>query len=121
MRICIPTDTANGISSIVFGHFGSAPFFTIYDDCEDLFVIVKNANKHHEHGSCNPISILSEMKINTVICRGMGARALQNLNNSGIKAFVSNTSTVKDAIEAYENNSLMEMTLQDSCQDHGCH
>ncbi len=31
MRICLPVGNNAGIDSIVFGHFGNAPFFAIYD------------------------------------------------------------------------------------------
>ena len=32
MIICIPAETSGGIKSKIFNHFGSAPYFTIYDD-----------------------------------------------------------------------------------------
>ena len=31
MKICIPTETGDGTSAQVYGHFGSAPYFTICD------------------------------------------------------------------------------------------
>ena len=31
MKICIPTETNSGKEAMVYGHFGSAPFFTIFD------------------------------------------------------------------------------------------
>lgn len=31
MKICMPTEPNNGLSSKVCDHFGSAPFFTVYD------------------------------------------------------------------------------------------
>ncbi len=31
MKICFPVNSENGLDSIVFNHFGSAPFFIIFD------------------------------------------------------------------------------------------
>ncbi len=54
MKICIPTETGEGKNAQVYGHFGSAPYFTIYDTDAQSIEIVDNANSHHEHGTCNP-------------------------------------------------------------------
>jgi len=32
MKIAIPAERNEGLSSKVFGHFGSAPFFAIYEE-----------------------------------------------------------------------------------------
>ena len=45
MRICIPTETDMGQEAKVYGHFGSAPYFTIYDTEE---MTLENAC--HQHG-----------------------------------------------------------------------
>ena len=42
----------------VYGHFGSAPYFTIYDTDSKALEVVNNANSHHEHGTCNPMAAL---------------------------------------------------------------
>lgn len=49
MKIYIPTETNEGKSAVVYGHFGSAPFFTIYDTTNASVEIIVNANKHHAH------------------------------------------------------------------------
>jgi predicted Fe-Mo cluster-binding NifX family protein len=30
MKICLPTSGKNGLTEMVYNHFGSAPYFTIY-------------------------------------------------------------------------------------------
>jgi len=108
---------------MVYGHFGSAPYFIIYDDQKDEMEGLDKSNQHHQHGNCHPIEAIGEKKVNFVVCRGMGARAIQGLNAVGIKVFVSRTNTVDETIRAYKENALTEMTLDDSCShhQHGCH
>jgi hypothetical protein len=47
MKICIPTETNEGKSAAVYGHFGSAPYFTIIDTekrLKKLFKTIFNFN-----------------------------------------------------------------------------
>ena len=85
MKICIPTETGDGKTAQVYGHFGSAPFFTIYDTDAKSIEVVDNANKHHEHGTCNPVAALRGRAVDVVVTGGMGARAVMMLNAQGIK------------------------------------
>ena len=43
MRICIPTETKDGKTAKVYGHFGSAPYFTVYDTDKDTVEVIDNA------------------------------------------------------------------------------
>ncbi len=121
MKICIPTESSSGIKSNIFNHFGSAPYFTIYDDTTKNTSLILNENQHHLHGRCNPISIITSQKVEAVICRGMGARAIQALKTLGIRVYRSETKTVEETIECFEKNLLEEMTLDNSCHQHRCH
>jgi predicted Fe-Mo cluster-binding NifX family protein len=121
MRVCIPTETNDGFNAKVFGHFGSAPFFTIYDTEKETCETVDNTNAHHSHGMCHPISVLGTSSIDVVVCQGMGARAVQRLNEANIKAFMANGEKVSDVIKKYKADELVEITVQNSCAQHGCH
>jgi predicted Fe-Mo cluster-binding NifX family protein len=70
MRICIPTQTNAGQKAKVHGHFGSAPYFTIYDFETNGYETVSNSDNDHEHGTCHPMDNLKDKGINYVICRG---------------------------------------------------
>jgi predicted Fe-Mo cluster-binding NifX family protein len=74
MKICIPTETDAGKKAKVYGHFGSAPYFTIYDTEKDDCETVDNSNQHHIHGTCHPVGALDSQRIDAVVCAGMGAR-----------------------------------------------
>ncbi|MFH2137283.1 MAG: NifB/NifX family molybdenum-iron cluster-binding protein [Candidatus Omnitrophota bacterium] len=121
MKICIPTENNEGLKSNVFAHFGSAPYFFIFDETDENFEIINNANAHHAHGMCQPLSQISGKNINVVVCGGIGARAIQKLNNEGIKAYQASCGTVAEIIKEFKENKLEEITVNNACADHGCH
>ncbi|MDD5063775.1 MAG: NifB/NifX family molybdenum-iron cluster-binding protein [Phycisphaerae bacterium] len=121
MRICIPTETNAGKDAKVYSHFGSAPYFTVYDTEKDDSQSIENSNQHHVHGACHPISVLTDKQIDVVVCAGMGMRAIQKLNGAGIKAYKASGATVLEIIGKYKANELKEITLEDACSHNGCH
>jgi predicted Fe-Mo cluster-binding NifX family protein len=121
MKVCIPTETNEGKEALVYGHFGSAPYFTIYDTDSGKLEIIDNANQHHAHGTCQPLSGLADKKISAVVCGGMGARAVQMLNSTGIKAYLTVEGTVDDVMAQYLSGNLKEITPEKACSGHGCH
>lgn len=120
MRICIPTATDSGKTAEVYGHFGSAPYFTIYDIEKDAVEIVDNSNQRHVHGACQPMDALAGKEIDAVVCGGMGARAVQKLNEGGIKAYRAVGGTVEEIVKQYEQDELQEITAQNACEQHRC-
>ncbi len=121
MKICIPTATDEGLGAQVFGHFGSAPYFTIVDVESGEIRVVNNSNAHHSHGMCHPLGALSGLSIDAVICQGMGARAVQKLNEAGIRAFQAQGQTVAELIDRCKAEELSEITPAGACTQHGCH
>ncbi|MFA6349435.1 MAG: NifB/NifX family molybdenum-iron cluster-binding protein [Candidatus Omnitrophota bacterium] len=121
MKICIPTETNEGKNAKVYGHFGSAPFFTIYDTEKDSIEIINNANQHHAHGMCQPMNALVGKSVDVVVTGGMGARAVQKLNEGRIKAYQAIPGTVADIISQFIKGGLEEITVQNACAQHGCH
>ena len=110
-----------GQEAKVYGHFGSAPCFTVYDTETDDCEIVDNSNQHHTHGTCNPIDALDGKDIEAVVCNGMGKRAVQKLNEAGIRTYKASGANVREVIDKYRANELEEMTLENACHQHGCH
>jgi len=121
MRICIPTENKEGLNSKVYGHFGSASYFTIYDTDKETFKTVDNTNAHHSHGMCHPIGVLGVSSIDAVVCQGMGARAVQKLNEANVKAYRAAGETVAEIIKKFKSGELEEITAQNACAQHGCH
>ena len=121
MRICIPTKSNEGKRAKVHDHFGSAEYFTIIDLDNDSVEIIKNTNNHHSHGMCHPISVIGNKSIDIIIAQGMGARAVQKLNEGGIKAYRSNAETVQDVINNHNAGKVEEITIENACVQHNCH
>ena len=120
MRICIPVKTNEGLNAHVNEHFGSAPYFLIYDTQQDTFEVIGNEDSHHVHGSCHPLKVLQGRQIDSVVCRGMGARAVERLNNGGIRAYISDVDTAEEAVDRCKQGKLEELTLENCCTDHHC-
>ena len=121
MKVCIPTQTNIGQQAEVHGHFGSAPYFTIYDMQEDTCEIVGNSNQHHAHGACHPLGALDGKSINAVICSGMGKRAIEKLNEAGIRVYRASGAKVEDIVKEYRASDLEEITAANACGHHSCH
>ena len=121
MKVCIPTTTKDGKSARVFEHFGSAPFFTVCDTDKNTIEIIDNANQHHSHGMCQPMSALVGKEIDAVVTGGMGARAVQKLNEGGIKVYRAVPGTVEAILQQFSKGGLQELTIENACAQHGCH
>jgi len=120
MKICIPVENNEGLESKVYGHFGSAPCFLIYDTDKETFEAIDNTDRQHIHGMCHPLKALDNQAINAVICVGMGVRAVQKLNEGGIRAYKVEGKTVAEVIKLYTKGALEEITVDTACTDHEC-
>jgi len=123
MKICIPIESNDGIKSTVNAHFGSALNFLVYDEDKRSFEVIANDNAHHSHGMCHPLSQLRTRDIDVVICGGMGIRAIQKLNEGGIKAFRTEDQnvTAEEILDHFRNDELKEITADSACREHNCH
>lgn len=121
MKLCIPVESDKGLDSIIYGHFGSAPNFLVYNTDSEKVEAIINANQHHEHGTCNPAETVKSAGIDFAICKGMGARAIINLNEAGIKVLRTVSNTAKEAINDFKIDKLDILDLNDACNDHHCH
>jgi len=120
MRLCIPTTTKDGKNAFVHEHFGSAPFFTVYDVETKACQILDNSNSQHAHGMCQPLSLLAGQQIDAVVCGGMGARAVQKFNEAGIKVYRAVPGTVTEIASLFSKDNLEEISLAGACSHHNC-
>jgi len=121
MRICIPVQTNEGLRALVSRHFGSAPYFLIYDSDKEAFEVISNSDEHHSHGMCHPIRSLEDQDLDAVVCVGMGARAVQKLKQAGLMTYKAKAETAEETISEYREGDLEEITIETACVDHGCH
>jgi predicted Fe-Mo cluster-binding NifX family protein len=120
MKLCVPTETNEGKEARVYGHFGSAPYFTIVDTEKDAVEVIDNVHQHHSHGMCQPMNALAGKEIDAVVTGGMGARAVQRLNEGGIKAYRAIPGTVAELVGQFIQGGLEEITINNACAQHGC-
>jgi predicted Fe-Mo cluster-binding NifX family protein len=122
MKLCFPVASDSGLDSEVFGHFGSAPVFVIFDAESKSIETLNNQDLGHAHGKCSPLKALDRKTVDVVVVKGIGAGALNKLNTMGIKIYQASEVTVRDNIGLFESNALSEITLKHACGGHagGC-
>lgn len=121
MKICIPTSGDQGLKETVYEHFGSAPYFTIYDTENKSLEIVSNKNQHHAHGTCTPTQAIDGFNVDIVVSGGMGSGAVNSLNQKNIRAYKVARATVEEAVEKFQKGELIEILPGNACKSHGCH
>jgi predicted Fe-Mo cluster-binding NifX family protein len=119
MRICIPTATDQGIEAEVFGHFGSAPYFSLLDTDTAEVEVLGNDNQHHAHGQCSPMKQLSGAKFDAIVVRGMGRNAVARFAAANVPVMVTGARNLQDVLEEARSGSLRELDPAQACQGHG--
>jgi len=119
MKICFPSETNQGLKSTLYGHFGSAPFFTFVDSESKLVEVRDNRGQAHAHGACHPVAALDGIGVEAVVCGGMGLRALQKFEEAGITVYRSGAETIADALHEILSQKAEKMTMENACAHHG--
>jgi predicted Fe-Mo cluster-binding NifX family protein len=119
MNICIPVTQENDLQSRVSGHFGSAPFFAIADTESGSVRTVPNGNRDHRHGRCQPMRALAGLDIDAVVVGGIGAGALSRLQAMGVPVYRAGAETAADALQAFTDGNVVEITPEMACEHHG--
>jgi predicted Fe-Mo cluster-binding NifX family protein len=122
MKICFPVESDKGVESEIFGHFGSAPLFIVFDTGDSTTSIISNQDLGHVHGQCNPMKALNGKMVDAIVVGGIGGGAITGLNNMGIKVYKASAGNITDNIQLFEADDLMEMTMAHTCGGHigGC-
>lgn len=119
MKVCFPVAEDRGLASEVYGHFGSAPLFIVVDTEAGTASRITNNNQHHAHGMCNPIMALDNQRVDAIVVGGIGAGALNKLNQAGIRVFQAQAPTVQANVDLFAARGLPEFALQHCCGGHG--
>jgi predicted Fe-Mo cluster-binding NifX family protein len=122
MRVCFPTQQDRSLDSLSYSHFGSAPYFLVYDTETKEIRTIDNRDEQHAHGACNPLKALAGDSVDAIVVGGIGSRAIAGLNGLGIEVYRSAPGTIQENIERLEKNELVELTPADACRhhNHGC-
>ena len=117
MRVAFPVEEDRGIESIVYSHFGSAPFFVLAESSDGSVETLPNQDRDHAHGHCQPLAALG-VTVDAVAVGGIGAGALSKLNAAGVKVFRAVEGTVQENLELIRSDRLPEFTLEHTCAGH---
>lgn len=119
MKLCFPVEAENGLENKVYGHFGSAPVFVLFNTETNTIETINNKNLGHEHGMCSPLKALDGKKVDAIVVGGIGAGAINKLNGMGIKVYRASEDTVQNNINVFKANALKEITTEGACGEHG--
>lgn len=120
MKVCFPVKSNEGISSIPYNHFGSAPEFVICDLESNDVKTIGNGDLGHEHGKCQPIKALSGEVVDAVIVGGIGKGAIVKLNSMRIKVYQAIEGNIEENINSLKNGELKEFDSNHTCNHDGC-
>lgn len=115
MKLCIPSGDDRGLESTAFGHFGSAPFFTMVDVESGGLKVVQNPECHDRHRSCHHVQILAAHDVDAVVCRNIGRRAYDGLRAAGIDVLVPPRDTVSEIVKTSAAAGLQRLSEGDVC------
>ncbi|MBE0575407.1 MAG: diguanylate cyclase [Desulfuromonadales bacterium] len=121
MKLCIPVESNEGLNSLVYGHFGSAPMFVVIDTETSELTEIVNRDLHHAHGACSPLKALGGILIDAIIVGGIGAGALMGLNRAGLQVYKAQGVNVADNLTCLGMGLLPELSPDQVCggHDHG--
>jgi predicted Fe-Mo cluster-binding NifX family protein len=116
MRICVPTDTDEGIGAAISRHFGRAPFFSVVDTATGEVASVANRHVDHGHGHCDPVGQLSSLAPDAVVVAGIGGNALGRLAAAGIPTYLTRASTLGAVVAQARDGGLEEIDAKQACR-----
>ncbi|MBI5817544.1 MAG: NifB/NifX family molybdenum-iron cluster-binding protein [Verrucomicrobia bacterium] len=119
MKLCIPVATDEGLNSVVYGHFGSAPLFVLVDSETMTVEPLANRDQTHVHGACNPLRALAGRQVDAVIVGGIGPGAVNGLQRAGIAVYQSPAQTLAEAVAQFNQGRLPKISLESACSSHG--
>ena len=117
MKVCVPTKGQRGLDEEVGEHFGQVPTYTIVDMDSNEVKVIPNTSEHMG-GSGLPPQLLAEAGVDVMLCSGIGQRAVQMFEQSGIEAYVGASGTVKHAIQMWQTGKLQVATDENVCKEH---
>ena len=121
MKLAIPSETGEGLTSIRSGHFGHTPWFTIVTIENDQVAnveAVKNID-HDEVGCGGVIEFAAGLGIDAIMTAGMGRPPFMRFSQLGVKVYLEQqTPIVSDAVKRFIAGDVALMSLDNACNHH---
>lgn len=120
MRVVIPCETDEGLSSLRSGHFGHAPWLTVVDLDENCDVVSVTAVPNADHdlaGCAGVIEHVMRLDADAIITAGMGMPPLMRFTQAGIAVYADRvTPGVGDVLARFMRNEVSLMSPDQACR-----
>lgn len=117
MLLAFPVETDKGLESEIYGNFGDASGFILFDNKTKTHKYIENAHYCNKANECDPMQAFGEENVNVVILSGIGPEPLKRLQMAGVQAIRANIGTIGENIEYFNEGSLICLTAKLSCGD----
>jgi len=115
MLLAFPVEDYQGMESEIYGNFGDAPGFALYDIESKELKYIDNTDLNHTPNNCNPAKAFGDEKVDAVILNGIGPAPLKKLQAAGVQAIRAGIGNVGENIELFRSGSLICLTVNLSC------
>ena len=117
MKLAIPTAGNRGLDEQVGEHFGRVPTYTVVDTDTDQVTVILNTSTH-AGGTLHPPELLAQQGVDTLLCQGLGRRAVAMFSELGIQVYIGASGTVREAVQAHTEGRLQEASPSNACSQH---
>lgn len=116
MKICIPSDEANGLEARGGAHYGRAPWFHVVDTENDTCVSVQNPACHTREGGCHHTSMLTDLGVDAIVGAMIGRGAHASLTAAGIDVLHVDALTVRECRDAVRAGKAQPVDFASACE-----
>lgn len=126
-KIAIPAETSEGLTSQRSGHFGHSQHFIVVEIVDgQVSGLTSLKNLAHEAGGCmQPVGLLAENGVESLLVGGIGRGPFQRLHQQGIKVYFADLQhypDIQSAIDGFLENRLPPLHPEQLCTNNGtCH
>jgi predicted Fe-Mo cluster-binding NifX family protein len=116
-KIAIPVTENNQLED----HFGQCEFYAVYTITDKNEIIEAQSIESEQGCGCksNIASVLAENGVSIMLAGGIGAGAINVLNNSGIQVLRGCSGNIEDILKQYTNSEIIDSG--ESCLQHEHH
>jgi predicted Fe-Mo cluster-binding NifX family protein len=117
-RLVIPIESFDNERSVIFPHFGRSPEFAVVEiSGEGRIVSISPERNVGEHfgGQGGAESIVTGLRPDALVVKGMGPRGLEMFQSNGVAVFTGPVNNVGEAVEAYLAGRLSGLT--EACRE----
>ncbi|MEZ5357796.1 MAG: NifB/NifX family molybdenum-iron cluster-binding protein [Candidatus Zixiibacteriota bacterium] len=118
MKACIPVESDSGPNARIAPHFGTAPFYALYESDSKSLRFATNKNPHKGHGACDPREKIGDADIDCILCASMGKRAIEKFGDQNIAIYKTDAETLSELLPTIHSGNVTVLEPTVGCADH---